>query len=148
MKIYIDFSIKLWCLVGSSILEIWYTKHRLKYSSDKINSWSCKCSILLGLNFVEIKNSFPKMNLFDFDIFRFALLTRVSLWWTIKKINKSELWNCLSNRGLPYFFEVGSQTFRNDCKISRSQPQNSTSIVLWPQWSQNGPSLYFKNRLK
>ena len=30
---------------------------------------------------------------------------------------------------LYYFFEVGSQTFRNDYKIWRLQPQNSTSIV-------------------
>ena len=36
----------------------------LKYSSGKVTSWSCKCSILLGLNFVEIKNSFIKMYLF------------------------------------------------------------------------------------
>ena len=27
-------------------------------------------------------------------------------------------------------FEVGSQTFKNDYKISRSQPQDSTLIVL------------------
>ena len=32
--------------------------------------------------------------------------------------NKSELWNRLSYRGLPYLFEVRSQTVRNDCKIS------------------------------
>ena len=51
----------------------------------------------------------------------------------IAKSNKSELWNHLSYRGLPYLFEVRSQTFRNNSKISRSQPQNSTSIVLWPQ---------------
>ena len=31
---------------------------------------------------------------------------------------------------LPFFFKVGSQTFRNDYKISMSQPQNSTSIVF------------------
>ena len=51
----------------------------------------------------------------------------------VLKSIKSELWNCLSYRGLPYLFEVSSQTFRNDCKISRSQPKNSTLIVLWPQ---------------
>ena len=34
----------------------------------------------------------------------------------ILKSNKSELWNRFSYRGLPYFFEVGSQTFRNDYK--------------------------------
>ena len=42
----------------------------------------------------------------------------------IAKSNKSELWNRLSYRGLPYHFEVRSQSFRNDCQISRSQPQN------------------------
>ena len=39
------------------------------------------------------------------------------------KSNKSELWNGLSYRGLPYHFEVRYKTFRNDCKIWRSQPQ-------------------------
>ena len=42
----------------------------------------------------------------------------------IAKSNKSELWNRLSYRGLPYLFKVRSQTFRNVCQISRSQPQN------------------------
>ena len=42
----------------------------------------------------------------------------------ISKSNKSELWDRLSYRDLPYCFEIGSQTFRNDCKISRSQLQN------------------------
>ena len=51
----------------------------------------------------------------------------------LAKSNKSEVWNRLSYRGLPYLFEVRSQTFRNNCKISRSQPQNSTSIVIRPQ---------------
>ena len=54
--------------------------------------------------------------------------------WNIAKSNKSELWNRLSYRGLPYLFEVRSQTFRNNCKISRSQPQNSIAIVIRPQW--------------
>ena len=34
--------------------------------------------------------------------------------WNIAKSNKSELWNRLSYRGLPYLFEVRSQTFRYD----------------------------------
>ena len=38
--------------------------------------------------------------------------------WNLAKSNKSELWNRLSYRGLPYLFEVRSQTVRNDCKIS------------------------------
>ena len=41
----------------------------------------------------------------------------------LAKSNKSELWNRLSYRGLPYHFEVRSQSFRNDCKSWRSQPQ-------------------------
>ena len=45
----------------------------------------------------------------------------------IAKSNKSEIWNCLSYRGLPYLFEVRSQTFCNSCKLSRSQPQNLTT---------------------
>ena len=53
--------------------------------------------------------------------------------WNIAKSNKSEIWNRLSNRGLSYLFEVRSQTFRNNCKILRSQPQNSTWIVIRPQ---------------
>ena len=43
--------------------------------------------------------------------------------WNIEKSNKSELWNRLSYRGLPYHFEVRSQTFRNECKSWRSQPR-------------------------
>ena len=42
---------------------------------------------------------------------------------SIAKSNKSENWNRLSYRGLPYHFEVRKKSVRNDCKISRSQPQ-------------------------
>ena len=38
--------------------------------------------------------------------------------WNLAKSNKSELWNRLSYKGIPYIFEVRSQTVRNDCKIS------------------------------
>jgi hypothetical protein len=62
------------------------------------------------------------------------------------KSNKSELWNRFSYRGLPYFFEVGSQTFRTDYKILKLQPQNSTLIVL--NGLKNGPPKHFKNSLK
>ena len=41
----------------------------------------------------------------------------------VAKSNKSELLNRLSYRGLPYHFEVRRKSVRNDCKISRSQPQ-------------------------
>ena len=51
-----------------------------------------------------LRVSYLLIRLFDFNIFLFALLTRVSLWGTIKKTNKSELWNRLSYRRLPYLF--------------------------------------------
>ena len=75
----------------------------------------------------------PKFWLFDFFIVPQRLTLVSNAKRKISKSNKSELWNRLSYRGLLYFFEVRSQTFRNNCKISRSQPQNSTSIVIWPQ---------------
>ena len=58
-----------------------------------------------------------RLYLFDSDIFFFAILTRVNLWGTIKTTNKLELWNTLSYSGQPYFFETGSQAFRNNYKI-------------------------------
>ena len=64
----------------------------------------------------------------------------------MKKTNKSNLWNRLSYRDLPYLFEVRSQTFRNNCKISRSQPQSSTSIVIRPQQPQKRPFLTFQKQ--
>jgi hypothetical protein len=64
-------------------------------------------------------------------IFYFTLVSNAK--GIIAKSNKSGYWNRLSYRGLPYHFEVRSQSFRNDCKIWRSQPQNSTSIVIQPQ---------------
>ena len=55
--------------------------------------------------------------------FLLQYLQEYSKIWNIAKSNKSELWNRLSYRGLPYLFEVRRQKFRNDCQISRSQPQ-------------------------
>ena len=96
-------------------------------------SWSTKTILkMFGLAVFEVKElsmlnfevTISKIcnHFWKFDIFIFAILTRISLWGTIKKTNKSELWNRLSYRGPPYFFVVGSQTFRNYCKILRSQP--------------------------
>ena len=58
-------------------------------------------------------------------LLRFLLhyLQEYSKTWNIEKSNKSELWNRLSYRDLPYHFEVRRKSVRNDCKISRSQPQ-------------------------
>ena len=67
--------------------------------------------------------------LFDFAFIFYCTLVSITKGNTVKS-NKSELWNFLSFRGLPYLFEVRSQTFRNNCKILRLQPQNSTSIVI------------------
>ena len=59
---------------------------------------------------------FQNSDLFDFAIFYCTLVINA---------NRSEFWNRLS-----YLFEVRSRTFRNNCKISRSQPQNSTFHFL------------------
>ena len=59
---------------------------------------------------------------FLYFIFYYTLVSNAK--GNLVKSNKSELWNRLSYRGLPYHFEVRSQSFRNDCQISRSQPQN------------------------
>ena len=64
-----------------------------------------------------------------YSIFYCTLVSNVK--GNIAKSNKSELWNCLSYLCLPYLFKVRSQTFRNYCKILRS---NSTWIIIRPQW--------------
>ena len=48
------------CTAGGRSQNISFESSKLKCSSDKINSWSCKCSNLLGLNFVEIKEILHK----------------------------------------------------------------------------------------
>ena len=62
----------------------------------------------------------------------------------IAKSNKSELRNCLSYKGLPYLFEVRCQTFSNNCKILRSQPQDSTSIIIRPYLPRKAQVRIFK----
>ena len=59
---------------------------------------------------------------FLYFIFYYTLVSNAK--GNLAKSNKSELWNHLSYRGLPYQFQVRSQSFRNNCQISRSQPQN------------------------
>ena len=46
----------------------------------------------------------------------------------ISKSNKSELWNRLTYRGLPYVFNVGRQTFKNDYQILRLRPRKFVII--------------------
>ena len=53
----------------------------------------------------------------SFLLFLFVLVSNAKR--KISMSNKSELCNCLSYRGLSYFSKVGSQTLRNDYKISR-----------------------------
>ena len=57
---------------------------------------------------------FQSSDLFDFDIFLFCITYKswVLVFEEQKKDKKSELWNGLSYRGLSYFFEVVSRTFR------------------------------------
>jgi hypothetical protein len=101
-----------------------------------VEFWGCYLKILQlfeslvpHLKKVRSTSVLQSSDLFDFAIFLILLYSKVN----IAKSKKSELWNHLSYRGLPYLFEVRSQTFRNNCKISRSQPQNSTSIVILTQ---------------
>ena len=58
----------------------------------------------------------------------------------LAKSNKSELWNRLSYRGLIYHYEVRSQSFRNNCQISRSQPQNLEADFHWTSTTSKGLS--------
>ena len=98
------------------------------------HSWNIGSSPLNGK--VDLCTTNGSIVLIYLTLLNFLLhyLQEYSKIWNIEKSNKSELWNHLSYRGLPYLFEVMSQTFRNNCKISRSQPHNSTSIVILPQW--------------
>ena len=72
------------------------------------------------------------------------LLQEYSKIWNVAKSNKSELWNRLSHKGLPYLFEVRSQSFRNDFKISRSQPQNFTIWGHLTLTTSKGPTENWK----
>ena len=68
----------------------------------------------------------------------------------IAKSNKSEFWNPLSYRGLPYHFEVRRKSFRNDCKSWRLQPQkfnvdfHSTSMTS-KSLSENSKKMSWDN---
>ena len=88
------------------------------------------CQTFIWLRKISIAWFLIYLNLLYFLL---HYLQEYSKIWNIAKSYKSELWNRLSYRGLPYLFEVRSQTLRNNCKISRLQPQNSTSIVIRPQ---------------
>ena len=72
---------------------------------------------------------------FTFLYFLLHYLQEYSKIWNIAKSNKSELWNPLSYRGLPYLFEVRSQ---GNCKISRSQPQNFNIDCHWTSMTSKG----------
>jgi hypothetical protein len=63
----------------------------------------------------------------------------------IAKSNKSELWNCLSYRGLPYLFEVWIQIFIVGWNFLKKLDQNSTSNVIWPQLKR--PNWEFKKNV-
>ena len=76
--------------------------------------------------------------------FWFIWLWYISLTSTIIS-RGSEHWNRLSYRGLPYLFKGRSQTFRNNCKISRSQPENSTFFIIRPQQPRKTKVRIWKN---
>ena len=66
----------------------------------------------------------------------------------MQKLNKSELLNHLTYRGLPYIFEVGTwqQYFiQLDIKKSETKSQNSTSNIHHPQGPENLKILSWDN---
>ena len=119
--------------------EVVEVEWRSMLNFEAVTSKFCNCSSKFGSSPRKGKVDFCMTNgskvLIYLTLLYFLLhyLQEYSKIWNIAKSNKSELLNRLSYRGLPYFFEVRSQTLRNNCKISRSQPQNSTSIVIRPQ---------------
>ena len=58
----------------------------------------------------------------------------------VAKSNKSELLNRLSYRGLNYHFEVRRKSVRNDCKITRSQPQKFDLYFHSTSTTSKGPT--------
>ena len=75
--------------------QCWILRLRLQ------NFWKFGCQPRKSKAELCMKKRFQSSDLFDFDIFLFALLTRESLWGTIKKTNKLELWNPLSTESPP-----------------------------------------------
>ena len=63
----------------------------------------------------------------------------------MQKLNKSELWNYLTYRGLPYIFEVGSSISYNRYKKSETKSQNSTSNIHHPEGPENLKILSWDN---
>ena len=115
---------------------------RLTYD---VEFWGCDLKILQLFQKVWLLTSSSKvliyLNLLYF-IFYCTLVSIVK--GNIAKSNKSELRNCLSYKGLPYLFEVRCQTFSNNCKILRSQPQDSTSIIIRPYLPRKAQVRIFK----
>ena len=80
---------------------------------------------------------------FEADDAKVLIYLTFMFYWTlvsnakgnIAKSRKSELWNCLSYRGLPYLFENRNQTFRNNWKISRFKI--SLKIQHWLSFDLN-----------
>ena len=64
-----------------------------------------------------------------------------------KKDKKSELYNCFSYRGLPYFFRLAAELSELAKKFLMLHTQNSTLNVLWSQWPQKWPfQTFWKNQ--
>ena len=129
----IFFKFSLWPF---EVVEVeWRSMLNFEAATSKFGDCSSKFSFSPRKSKVDLCMTNGSKLLIYLTLLNFLLhyLQEYSKIWNIAKSNKSELWNNLSYRGLPYLFEVRSQTLRNNCKILRSQPQNSTSIVIWPQ---------------
>ena len=96
------------------------------------------CSTLTTLDITgkQFSNGFK----FFLNSYADSLLTAEDFWFFcdlyLQFITPINLWNnCIDLR---LFLKW------TDYKISRSQPQNSTSIIVWPQWPQKRPFLTFQ----
>ena len=88
------------------------------------HSWNFGCSPQNGKVDLCMTNGSKVLIYLTFLYFIFYCTLVSNAKGNLAKSNKSELWNRLSYRGLPCHFEARSQSFRNDCQILGSQPQN------------------------
>ena len=103
------------------VVEVeWRSMLNFEAATSKFGDCSSKFSFSPRKSRVDLCMTNGSKLLIYLTLLNFLLhyLQEYSKIWNIAKSNKSELWNRLSYRGLPYLFEVRSQTLRNNCQIS------------------------------
>ena len=128
----------LWRWLRSNDLSWWYFEAAISKvcnSSWKSGSSPQKVKVDLCMT-----NGSKVLIYLTLQYFKFYFTHVSNAKGNIAKSNKSELWNRLSYRGLPYLFEVRSQTLKNNVTLSRSQPQNLTNRGHWTSMTSKGPT--------